>query len=108
MTIVKPPSFSELVKTYGSPMAAVHHLLESGYSPEEIAWRMSVPYYLVHLYMKGVKTSKPPFFSDIVQVYERLALLRSKKGKETELAKFFQRKDLDPEVKNAVGFGEKC
>jgi len=44
-------------------------------------------------------------FSSIVNAYERLALLRSKKGKETELGKFFKREDLSLEVKTRLAVG---
>ncbi|MFQ6068138.1 MAG: ATP-dependent DNA ligase [Candidatus Bathyarchaeia archaeon] len=106
MTLVKPPSFNELVKTYGSPKAAVLHLLKSGYTPEEISWKMGVPYHLVRLYMGGIELSKSTLFSSIIEVYERIAILRSKKGKETELVKFFRRTDLDLEVKTRLALGK--
>jgi DNA ligase-1 len=106
MTLVKPPSFNELVKTYGSPKAAVLHLLKSGYTPEDISWKMAVPYYLVRLYMSGIEPAKPTLFFNITQVYERLALLRSKKGKETELVKFFKRTNLPLEVKTRLALGK--
>lgn len=106
MTIVKPPSFNELVKTYGSPKAAVLHLLESGHTPEDISWKMPVPYYLVQLYRSGVEPTKPTQFSRITEVYERLALLRSKKGKETMLVKLLKRHDLDLETKTRLALGK--
>ncbi|UCG35940.1 MAG: ATP-dependent DNA ligase [Candidatus Bathyarchaeota archaeon] len=106
MTLVKPPSFNELVRTYGSPKAAVLHLIESGLAADEIAWKMKIPYHLVRLYMKGIEPSKPMLFSDIVEFYERLALLRSKKGKETELVKFFKRKDLELEARARLALGK--
>jgi DNA ligase-1 len=106
MTIIKPHSFDELVRLYGSQKAAVLHLLESGFKGEDIAWRMGVPYYLVRLYMSGVDLRKRTRFSKITEIYERLALMRSKKGKETELVKFFQRSDLDLEVKTRLVLGK--
>ena len=105
VTLVRPPSFNDLVRIYGSPKAAVLHLLESGYTPEDISWRMHVPYRSVRLHMSGIELSKPTLFSDVVEVYERLALLRSKRGKETELVKFFKRTDLDLEVKARLALG---
>ena len=75
MTVVKPPSFHELVKTYGSPKAAILHLLEIGYTPEEISWKMSVPYHLIWLSKRGIELSKPALFFNITKMYERLALL---------------------------------
>ncbi len=105
MTLVKPPVFNELVKIYGSPKSAVLHLLESGYTPEEISWEMHISYHLVQLYINGIEPSKQTLFSNIVEIYERLALLRSKKGKETELARFFKRTDLDLEVKTRLALG---
>ena len=105
MTLVKPPAFEELVKTYGSPKAAIQHLLNSGSTPEEIEWKIGIPYYLTRLFMEEIKLTNPVPFSSVVKTYERIALLRSKKGKETELAKFFQRKDLNLETKTRLALG---
>jgi len=105
MTTVKPPSFHELVKTYGSRKAAIRHLLDSGFTPEEIAWKMGVPYHLIRLYMNDFEATNLTPFSSVAQTYERLAILRSKKGKETELARFFQRSDLNLEVKTRLALG---
>ena len=99
MPIVKPPTFNELVKTYGSPKAAVLHLLKAGFSPEQIQWKMGVPYHRIRLYMEGTELKRGMPFSKIVEVYERLAVLRGKKGKETELATFFQEPKLTLELK---------
>jgi len=105
MTVVKPPTFEELVQAYGSPKAAVEHLIESGFTPEEIEWRMGIPYYLIRLFMAGIQPTSPTPFSSVVKVYERLAVLRSKKGKETELARFFEQKDMGLEVKARIALG---
>jgi len=105
MTVVKPPSFEELVRIYGSRQAAVQHLLDSGFKPEDIEWKMGVPYYLTRLFMAGVKLTNPTLFSSVVSTFERLASLRSKKGKETELTKFFQRDDINLEVKTRLALG---
>lgn len=106
MTLVKPPSFSELVRTYGSPKAAVLHLLESSIGPEEISWKMGVPYYLIRLYMRGIEPKKTMLFANIARFYDRLAVLRSKRGKETALANLFKREDLDIEVKTRLALGK--
>ncbi len=106
MTVVKPPSFDGLVRRYGSRQAAVQHLLDSGFKPEEIEWKMNVPYFLIRLFMIGAQLTNPTMFSSVVKTYERLALLRSKKGKETELVKFFKREDLNLEVKTRLAIGE--
>ena len=105
MSIVKPPSFEELVKTYGSPKKAIIHLIEVGFSPEQIEWKVGLPYYRIRLYMEDVepKTSIP--FSKIVEIYERLAVIRGKKGKETALAKFFQNPGLTLETKARFALG---
>jgi len=105
MTVVKPPAFEELVQTYGSPKAAVQHLIESGFTPEQIEWKWGIPYHLIRLFMAEVPLTNPAPFSSVVKVYERLAVLRSKKGKETELAKFFQREDLNLEMKTRLALG---
>jgi len=105
MTTVKPPSFDELVQMYGSRKAAIQHLLDSGFTPEEIEWKMGIPYYLIRLFMNDFKPTNQTPFSSVVQTYERLAVLRSKRGKETELAKFFQRSDLSLEVKTRLALG---
>jgi len=105
MTVVKPPSFDELVRRYGSRQAAVLHFLDSGFKPEEIEWKMGVPYYLIRLYIAGTLLTNQTLFSSVVNTYERMALLRSKKGKETELGKFFKREDLSLEIKTRLATG---
>jgi len=105
MTLVKPPTFEKLVETYGSPKAAVQHLIESGFTPEEIEWKLGIPYYLIRLFMEGIEPTKPTTFLSVVKVYERLAVLRSKKGKETELSRFFQREHLTLETKVRLALG---
>ncbi len=105
MTVVKPPTFEELVKTYGSRKAAVRYLSESGFTPEEIEWRWGVPYHLIRLFMVDETLKNPTLFSTVAEVYERVAALRSKKGKETELSKFLQRDDLDLETKTRLALG---
>jgi len=105
MTVVKPPSFDELIRRYGSRRAAVLRLLDSGFKPEKIEWKTGVPYYLIRLYMADAKLPNPTLFSSVVKTYERLAVLRSKKGKETELGKFFKRDDLGLEFKTRFAIG---
>ena len=105
MTLVKPPTFEELVRTYGSSKAAVQYLLDSGFSPEQIEWKWGVPYHKIRLFMAGKQLANPVLFSSVVDVYERLAVLRSIKGKETELTKFFQREDLSLETKTRLALG---
>jgi len=105
MTLVKPPTFEKLVETYGSPKAAVQHLIGSGFTPEEIEWKLGIPYYLLRLFMEGIEPKNPATFLSVVKVYERLAVLRSKKGKETELYRFFQREDLTLETKVRLTLG---
>jgi len=105
MSIVKPPTLKELIEAYGSPKEAILKLIEAGFSPEQIEWRTGIPYYLIRLYMEGIQPKKDMPFMKIVEVYERLAVLRSKKGKETELAKFFQNPTLPLEVKARFALG---
>jgi len=105
MSIVKPPTLKELIEAYGSPKEAILKLIEAGFSPEQIEWRTWIPYHLIRLYMEGIQPKKDMFFAKIVEVYERLAVLRSKKGKETELAKFFQNPTLPLEVKARFALG---
>ncbi|MEM3578793.1 MAG: ATP-dependent DNA ligase [Candidatus Bathyarchaeia archaeon] len=105
MSIVKPPTLKELIEAYGSLKKAVLRLIETGFSPEQIEWRTGIPYYLIRLYMEGTQPKKDTPFAKIVEVYERLAVLRGKKGKETELAKFFQNPTLPLEVKTRFALG---
>ncbi|MDI6805171.1 MAG: hypothetical protein QMD20_00735, partial [Candidatus Bathyarchaeia archaeon] len=105
MSIVKPPSFEELVKVYGSPRKAVLHLIEAGLSPEQITWKIGIPYHRIRFYMEGIEPKIETPFSTIVEVYERLAVLRGKKGKETELTKFFQTQDLPLGIKTRFALG---
>ena len=106
MSLVEPPSLSELVRAYGSLRAAIEHLVDSGLTPERIEWKYGVPYHAVKLYISGFQPENPLLFSEIVELYDRIALLRSKKGKETELAKFLQSKEgvsLDTKIRLALG-----
>ncbi len=105
MTTVKPPSFDKLIEMYGSRKAAVQHLLDSGFKPEEIEWKMGVPYFLIRLFINDFKVANLTPFSSLVETYERLAVLRSKRGKETQLARFFQRSDLSLEMKTRLALG---
>jgi DNA ligase-1 len=105
MSVVKPPTIKELIEAYGSEKEAVLRLIEAGFSPEQIEWRTGIPYYLIRLYMEGKEPKKDMPFSKTVEVYERLAVLRGKKGKETELAKFFQTAELPLEVKARLALG---
>lgn len=105
MSIVKPPSFKELVETYGTPKKAILHLIEAGFSPEQIEWKMGIPYHRIRLYMEGIELKTGISFSKIVEIYERLAVLRGKKGKETELAKFFKKPQLTLEIKVRFALG---
>jgi len=105
MSVVKPPTLKELIEAYGSEKEAVLRLLEAGFYPEQIEWRTGIPYYLIRLYMEGKEPRKDMPFSKIVEVFERLAILRGKKGKETELAKFFQTSELPLEVKARLALG---
>jgi len=105
MSVVKPPTIKELIEAYGSEKEAVLRLIEAGFSPEQIEWRTGIPYYLIRLYMEGKEPKKDMPFSKIVEVYERLAVLRGKKGKETELAKFFKTAELPLEVKARLALG---
>jgi len=105
MSIVKPPSFKELVQSYGSPKKAILHLIEAGFSPEQIEWKIGVPYHRIRLYMEGIELKESLLFSKIVEIYERIAVLRSKKGKETELTKFFRTINLPSTVKTRFAIG---
>ncbi len=105
MSTVKPPTIKELIEVYGSAKEAVIRLIEAGFTPEQIEWRTGLPYYLVRLYMEGDEPKKDMLFSKIVEVYERLAVLRGKKGKETELTKFFKNPELPLETKVRFALG---
>jgi DNA ligase-1 len=105
VSVVKPPSFKELVEAYGTPQKATLHLIKTGFSPEEIEWKIGVPYHRIRLYMNGIEPETGMLFSKIVEVYERLALLRGKKGKETELTKFFLNPNLTLEIKVRFALG---
>jgi len=105
MSVVKPPTIKELIEAYGSEKEAVLRLIEAGFTPEQIEWRTGIPYYMIRLYMEGKEPRKDTPFSKMVEVYERLAVLRGKKGKETELAKFFQTAELPLEVKARLALG---
>lgn len=105
MSLVKPPTLKELIEAYGSMKMAVLRLVEAGFTPEQIEWKTSIPYYRIILYMEGKDLKKDVPFTKIVEVYERLAVLRGKKGKETELAKFFKSFELPLEIKARFALG---
>ncbi len=105
MSIVEPPSFDELVETYGGAKEAILHLIEAGLSPEQIAWKMGIPYHRIRLYMEGIGSEKGVLFWKIAEVYERLAVLRGKKGKETELTKYFRNPTSTLEAKARFALG---
>jgi len=105
MTVVKPPSPEELVQTYGGLKEAVQHFVKVGFTPEKLEWKLGIPYHLIRLYMADVDPKNPTPLSEVVKVYDRLAVVRSKKGKETELAKFFQTEGLSLEVKTRLALG---
>jgi len=105
MSLVKPPSFQELVKIYGSPKKAVQRLIAGGLSPEQIEWKTGMPYHRIRLYMEDIDPGNDVQFSKIVELYERLAVLRGKKGKETELTKFFQNFNLPLPIKACFARG---
>ncbi|MEM4504699.1 MAG: ATP-dependent DNA ligase [Candidatus Bathyarchaeia archaeon] len=105
MSIVKPPTIRELIETYGSEKNAVIHLVNAGFSPEQIAWKTGIPYHRIRLYMDGKDPIKGAPFSRLVEVYERLAVLHGKRGKETELAKFLRTSDLPLEMKIRFALG---
>lgn len=106
MTQVKPPTLKELVETYGSLREAVLRLVEAGVSPEQLEWKTGIPYYLIRLYMDGKEPKKDMPFLKIGEVFERLSMLRGKRGKETELAKFFQNPEISLEVKARLALGK--
>jgi DNA ligase-1 len=105
MSLVKPPTLKELIEAYGSMKMAVLRLVEAGFTPEQIEWKTSIPYYKIRLYMEDKDPQKDIPFTKIVKVYERLAALRGKKGKETELAKFFKSFELSLEIKARFALG---
>ncbi|MEM3549655.1 MAG: ATP-dependent DNA ligase [Candidatus Bathyarchaeia archaeon] len=105
MSLVKPPTLKELIEAYGSKKMAVLRLVESGFTPEQIEWKTGIPYYQIRLYVEGKDPEKDMPFTEIVEVYERLAVLRGKKGKETELAKFFKSSELSLEIKARFALG---
>jgi len=106
MTLVKPPTSEEIIKTYGGLKEAVRHLIKVGFTPSEIERKLGIPYYLVRLFMEGFQPKDPTLFLNIVKIYDRLAILRGKKGKETELTKFFLKNNLSLEVKLRLVLGK--
>lgn len=106
MTFVKPPKPKELVEAYGGLKKTVRRLVETGFSPDEIVLKLGLPYYLVQLFIQEFEPKDPTLFANIVKTYDRIAVLRGKKGKETELTKFFLRKGVSLEVKLRLALGK--
>ncbi|MCX8176943.1 MAG: ATP-dependent DNA ligase [Candidatus Bathyarchaeota archaeon] len=55
--------------------------------------------------MNGTEPKNDVPFSKIIEIYERLAVLQSRRGKETELVKFFKIPELPLEVKARFALG---
>ena len=106
MTFVKPPKPKELVEAYGGLRKTVRRLVETGFSPDEIVLKLGLPYYLVQLFIQEFEPKDPTLFANIVKTYDRIAVLRGKKGKETELTKFFLREGVSLEVKLRLALGK--
>jgi DNA ligase-1 len=106
MTLVKPPTFDELVKTYGSPKEAVVHLAKVGFTPEQIERKFHIPYFFIQLSLAGLEPKNLYPFSNVVSIFDKILTLRSIKGKETELTRFFQIKELSFETKVRLALGQ--
>lgn len=105
MTLVKPPSLEDLLKFYGSLKAVIEHLLQSGLSPEDIERKYSIPYYFIQLTAAGFEKKGVFPFYKIAEIFERIALLRSAKGKETELLNLFKFDELNFEWRVRLALG---
>ena len=106
MTFVKPPRPKEIVEAYGGLRETVRRLVETGFSPDEIVLKLGLPYYLVQLFIHSFEPKDSILFANMVKTYDRIAVLRGRKGKETELTKFFLRKGLSLEVKLRLALGK--
>jgi len=106
MTFVKPPKPKEIIEAYGGLTETVRRLVKTGFSPDEIVLKLGLPYYLVQLFIHGFEPKDPTLFANVVKIYDRIAVLRGKKGKETELTNFFLRKGLSLEVKLRLALGK--
>jgi len=99
MTFVKPPTFNEILRQVGSRRKAVQYLAKLGYTCEKIVEKSGLPRFLVNIYLFGEEPkSKFPFIK-ISKIFDRIALLRSRRGKETELTSFLKIPEIDFETK---------
>ncbi len=99
MTFVKPPTFNEILRQVGSRRKAVQYLAKLGYTCEKIVEKSGLPRFLVNIYLFGEEPkSKFPFIK-VSKTFDRIALLRSRRGKETELTSFLKIPEIDFETK---------
>lgn len=103
--VVKPPSFETLIEEGKSELEAVRFLEKAGYTTDQIAAKSGLPYHIVELYRRGiVPTNRHPFY-EVTKYYDRIAMIRSKRGKKTVLVKLLKNPyiDFSTKVKLALG-----
>lgn len=103
--IVRPPSFEALEKEAKSPMEAVQFLVRAGYSVDQIVRKSGLPYYLVQLYKRRIVPVNRYPFHEVTKYYDRIAVVRSKRGKKTVLVKFFRNPHIDFSTKVKLALG---
>lgn len=90
MAFVKPLTFNNILKQVGSKRKAVQYLAKLGYTCEKIVEKSGLPKFLINIYLFGEESkSKFPFIK-VTKIFDRIALLRSRRGKETELIRFLK------------------
>jgi len=83
MSVVKIPSSKELVKDLGLEKAI--NLLSKTKPLSVIARDLNIPYFRVMLYSKGVKINSTLKFNEVADIYNRISLMSSIKGKTSEM-----------------------
>ncbi|HID90623.1 TPA: ATP-dependent DNA ligase [Candidatus Bathyarchaeota archaeon] len=103
--IVRPPSFEAMREELGGTVRAIRYLVEAGYTTDQIVRRSGLPYHLVELYKRGIVPANRYPFREVTRYYDRIATVRSKRGKKTVLVRFFKNPNIDFATKVRLALG---
>lgn len=98
MSLIKPPKLKHLIEQYGLE-EAIKNLANLGLNPLEISKKYNLPYHIVKLTLEGWKPKTTTPFKNITELYDKLTMLRSHKGKTITLTKFISQNPLPFEQK---------
>jgi len=99
MSIVKKPSFTDLVKLKGSVKDAIKELVNSGEDIYVLSREHNIPLHIILMYINNYEIKSDLKFIDIIQYFNKINSLQSIKGKTTELTKYLNEFPIDYEMK---------